>query len=213
MSPTPPRPLADAHVAVVGAGISGLAAAERLGRAGVRVTVLESSERVGGKRRRAPWRGRRWTRRRGGCRAQARGTRPRAALRARGQGGAPGVRCVRLVRPCPASTPQRDDHGDPRGPGGAGRVRGAAPSRTAAGPARPRPAVHRADGDVALVRTSLPGWAAASSTASSAAARRGVCRARRSDLVRGGPARPLRPRGRRLIRCSRWRRTCRPTWT
>ncbi len=37
------------HVAVVGAGISGLAAAERLGRAGVRVTVLEASDRIGGK--------------------------------------------------------------------------------------------------------------------------------------------------------------------
>jgi len=37
------------HVAVVGGGISGLAAAERLGRAGVRVSLLEGSSRVGGK--------------------------------------------------------------------------------------------------------------------------------------------------------------------
>jgi protoporphyrinogen/coproporphyrinogen III oxidase len=42
-------PLQGSHVAVVGGGISGLAAAERLGRAGVRVTVLESGSRVGGK--------------------------------------------------------------------------------------------------------------------------------------------------------------------
>ena len=37
------------HVVVVGAGISGLAAAHRLLRRGARVTVLEASERVGGK--------------------------------------------------------------------------------------------------------------------------------------------------------------------
>lgn len=37
------------HVVVVGAGIAGLAAAHRLLRRGLRVTVLEASERVGGK--------------------------------------------------------------------------------------------------------------------------------------------------------------------
>ncbi|WSQ12439.1 protoporphyrinogen oxidase [Streptomyces sp. NBC_01231] len=37
------------HVVVVGAGIAGLAAAHRLLRQGARVTVLEASERVGGK--------------------------------------------------------------------------------------------------------------------------------------------------------------------
>ncbi|MFI1962745.1 protoporphyrinogen oxidase [Streptomyces pathocidini] len=37
------------HVVVVGGGISGLAAAHRLGAAGVRVTVLEGSDRLGGK--------------------------------------------------------------------------------------------------------------------------------------------------------------------
>lgn len=37
------------HVVVVGAGIAGLAAAHRLLRRGARVTVLEASERVGGK--------------------------------------------------------------------------------------------------------------------------------------------------------------------
>lgn len=37
------------HVAVVGAGISGLAAAYEAARAGVRITVLEASGRVGGK--------------------------------------------------------------------------------------------------------------------------------------------------------------------
>ncbi|MFE1753763.1 protoporphyrinogen oxidase [Streptomyces anandii] len=37
------------HVVVVGAGVAGLAAAHRLLRRGLRVTVLEASERVGGK--------------------------------------------------------------------------------------------------------------------------------------------------------------------
>ena len=37
------------HVAVVGGGISGLAAAHALTTAGVRVTVLEGADRVGGK--------------------------------------------------------------------------------------------------------------------------------------------------------------------
>ncbi|MFF5188383.1 protoporphyrinogen oxidase [Streptomyces sp. NPDC000345] len=37
------------HVVVIGAGIAGLAAAHRLLRSGTRVTVLEASERVGGK--------------------------------------------------------------------------------------------------------------------------------------------------------------------
>ncbi|WP_250401055.1 protoporphyrinogen oxidase [Streptomyces cellostaticus] len=37
------------HVVVIGAGISGLAAAHRLLRRGARVTVLEASDRVGGK--------------------------------------------------------------------------------------------------------------------------------------------------------------------
>ncbi|MFI9168040.1 protoporphyrinogen oxidase [Streptomyces lincolnensis] len=37
------------HVVVVGAGIAGLAAAHRLVRSGARVTVLEASDRVGGK--------------------------------------------------------------------------------------------------------------------------------------------------------------------
>ncbi|MGW0870404.1 protoporphyrinogen oxidase [Streptomyces sp. NPDC002740] len=37
------------HVVVIGAGIAGLAAAHRLLRRGARVTVLEASERVGGK--------------------------------------------------------------------------------------------------------------------------------------------------------------------
>lgn len=44
-----PDPTDRPHVVVVGAGISGLAAAYALGQAGVRVTVLEASERVGGK--------------------------------------------------------------------------------------------------------------------------------------------------------------------
>jgi oxygen-dependent protoporphyrinogen oxidase len=38
-----------AHVVVVGGGISGLAAAHRLSTSGVRVTVLEASDRLGGK--------------------------------------------------------------------------------------------------------------------------------------------------------------------
>ncbi|MCD7442941.1 protoporphyrinogen oxidase [Streptomyces lincolnensis] len=37
------------HVVVIGAGIAGLAAAHRLVRSGARVTVLEASDRVGGK--------------------------------------------------------------------------------------------------------------------------------------------------------------------
>lgn len=37
------------HVVVIGAGIAGLAAAHRLLQRGARVTVLEASERVGGK--------------------------------------------------------------------------------------------------------------------------------------------------------------------
>ena len=37
------------HVVVVGGGIAGLSAALEAGRAGARVTVLESSSRVGGK--------------------------------------------------------------------------------------------------------------------------------------------------------------------
>ncbi len=37
-----------AHVVVIGAGISGLTAAERLGAGGLRVTVLEASDRLGG---------------------------------------------------------------------------------------------------------------------------------------------------------------------
>src|SRR3954465_11601230 len=37
------------HVVVVGAGIAGLAAAHRLAQRGARVTVLEASDRVGGK--------------------------------------------------------------------------------------------------------------------------------------------------------------------
>ncbi|WP_461036630.1 protoporphyrinogen oxidase, partial [Streptomyces mayteni] len=39
------------HVIVVGGGISGLAAAHRLSTAGVRVTLLEGSDRIGGKLR------------------------------------------------------------------------------------------------------------------------------------------------------------------
>ncbi len=37
------------HVVVIGAGIGGLAAAHRLLDRGVRVTVVEASDRVGGK--------------------------------------------------------------------------------------------------------------------------------------------------------------------
>ncbi|WP_371101813.1 FAD-dependent oxidoreductase, partial [Streptomyces sp. PU_AKi4] len=37
------------HIVVVGAGIAGLAAAHRLREHGARVTVLEASDRVGGK--------------------------------------------------------------------------------------------------------------------------------------------------------------------
>ncbi|NUO89818.1 MAG: FAD-dependent oxidoreductase, partial [Dermatophilaceae bacterium] len=37
------------RVVVVGAGIAGLAAAHRLSQRGARVTVLEASDRVGGK--------------------------------------------------------------------------------------------------------------------------------------------------------------------
>ncbi|KUO12802.1 protoporphyrinogen oxidase [Streptomyces sp. DSM 15324] len=47
MSATGPR--AEQHVVVIGAGIAGLAAAHRLLARGARVTVLEASERVGGK--------------------------------------------------------------------------------------------------------------------------------------------------------------------
>ncbi|MDX6223530.1 MAG: protoporphyrinogen/coproporphyrinogen oxidase, partial [Frankiales bacterium] len=39
------------HVVVVGGGISGLAAAHQLGRSGARVTLLERSDRTGGKLR------------------------------------------------------------------------------------------------------------------------------------------------------------------
>src|SRR3954469_18609721 len=40
---------AGGHVVVVGGGISGLAAAHRLAGAGARVTLLEASDRLGGK--------------------------------------------------------------------------------------------------------------------------------------------------------------------
>ena len=43
------EPAAVTRVAVVGGGISGLAAAHKLAGAGVRVTLLEASERLGGK--------------------------------------------------------------------------------------------------------------------------------------------------------------------
>ncbi|MFF8957491.1 protoporphyrinogen oxidase [Streptomyces sp. NPDC014894] len=50
-STTDPVPPAAGHVVVVGGGISGLAAAHRLASAGARVTLLESTEHLGGKLR------------------------------------------------------------------------------------------------------------------------------------------------------------------
>lgn len=47
---TPPRP----HVAIIGAGIAGLAAALRLAHAGAQVTVFETAATPGGKMRRVP---------------------------------------------------------------------------------------------------------------------------------------------------------------
>ncbi|GAA2246075.1 protoporphyrinogen oxidase [Streptomyces amakusaensis] len=47
----PAGPTPAAHAVVIGGGISGLAAAHRLAAAGVRVTLLESTERLGGKLR------------------------------------------------------------------------------------------------------------------------------------------------------------------
>jgi len=41
--------MADADVLVVGAGMAGLAAAERLAAAGRRVLVLEARDRIGGR--------------------------------------------------------------------------------------------------------------------------------------------------------------------
>ncbi|MCM3886155.1 FAD-dependent oxidoreductase [Frankia sp. R82] len=49
----PPAPRAGATVAVLGAGVGGLAAAYELGRLGYRVTVLEASDRAGGRNRTA----------------------------------------------------------------------------------------------------------------------------------------------------------------
>jgi oxygen-dependent protoporphyrinogen oxidase len=46
------------NVVVVGGGITGLAAADRLARSGVAVTLLEASERLGGKVRTVPFAGR-----------------------------------------------------------------------------------------------------------------------------------------------------------
>ncbi|MEU4146141.1 protoporphyrinogen oxidase [Streptomyces parvulus] len=48
-TPAGPAPADPGHVVVVGAGIAGLAAAHRLLENGARVTVLEASDRVGGK--------------------------------------------------------------------------------------------------------------------------------------------------------------------
>ncbi|ONH52366.1 amine oxidase [Frankia sp. CcI49] len=49
----PPAPRAGATVAVLGAGVGGLTAAYELGRLGYRCTVLEASDRVGGRNRTA----------------------------------------------------------------------------------------------------------------------------------------------------------------
>ncbi|OBB61175.1 amine oxidase [Mycobacterium sp. 852013-51886_SCH5428379] len=46
-----PQPEQDEHVVVIGAGFSGLAAARRLADSGVRVTVLEARDRIGGRTR------------------------------------------------------------------------------------------------------------------------------------------------------------------
>lgn len=47
VSPAPAAP--DEHVIVIGAGVSGLAAARKLSAAGVRVTVIEGRDRIGGR--------------------------------------------------------------------------------------------------------------------------------------------------------------------
>lgn len=51
MSSPNPTPPAGPHVVVVGGGIAGLAAADRLLSAGARVTLLEATDRLGGKLR------------------------------------------------------------------------------------------------------------------------------------------------------------------
>ncbi len=48
MQPRPPKTRSGKHVAVVGAGPSGLAAADRLNRRGHKVTVYERADRIGG---------------------------------------------------------------------------------------------------------------------------------------------------------------------
>jgi squalene-associated FAD-dependent desaturase len=51
------KPDTDVHVAVIGGGCAGLAAATRLVQAGIRATVLEASSHLGGRARGVDWKG------------------------------------------------------------------------------------------------------------------------------------------------------------